>query len=65
MRLEWGAGLLGSVAEGVSEVPRAALLGAQNGERAEQTAEEIAWSGEEDVARNLDGGHAQGCGSRV
>ena len=50
-----GPRVLGGGAEGVPANPRTAMLGAQDGERAEQAAERRAAQGEGDAARHLDG----------
>jgi hypothetical protein len=60
-RRRWRARLLESSRRAVADDRRAAVLGAQDGERAEQAAQEPAAQGQARLAGHLDGRHAQGC----
>ena len=56
----WGTGILGGVAKGVRRNARAALLGAQDGQRAQQDAQEPAAEGQGRPPRDLAGRDPQG-----
>src|SRR5262245_12490525 len=61
----WRAWLLASHRRGVAQHPRATLLGAQNRQRPQQTAEQPATESQAGTAGNLDGRDQDGCACRL
>src|SRR5207253_5548799 len=64
-RRRWRAWLLEGSRRAVADHTRATLLGAQDRQRPQQTAEEPAAEGQAVIAGNLDGRDEQGCRGRV
>src|SRR6266540_3269808 len=61
----WCARVLASGRRGMAADPRPALLGAQNRQRPQQTAEQPATESQAGAAGNLDGGDQEGCACRL
>src|SRR5437762_8886496 len=64
-RRRWRAWLLEGARRAVADHTRATLLGAQDRQRPQQTAEEPAAEGQAVITRDLDGRDEQGCRGRV